>query len=300
MPIVVFGRRQSRARLTTPGTASTHKRLWRDVHVGRHLNDTGPLPAQAAGQVTICPGFFGGVEDAAGLRGRAAVRSPSSICAPTAARPGTSRSARASDPLDGHWRVRRHRRRERQDSLEADAPESRLRVRDRRERRRVHVDLRRRAVRARRAGGTGKTGFWQARAPTGIHEAALWRYQSGDKLLASCRRPAATSKDAASRLSRFLVAYAPGGKAPLYSFAKTNAARSSICRVLSRFPNDGITPEPHRIRCRMRNSPGRDTSRFGPAVPVAPAACSVWQPEHRRSRRCTFHGHPEVTAVDEE
>jgi alcohol dehydrogenase (cytochrome c) len=38
--------------------ASSHKRLW-ETAVGRHLNDKGPLPTH---RVTVCPGFFGGVE----------------------------------------------------------------------------------------------------------------------------------------------------------------------------------------------------------------------------------------------
>jgi alcohol dehydrogenase (cytochrome c) len=36
----------------------THQRVWEAV-VGRHLNDSGPLPAET---VTICPGLLGGVE----------------------------------------------------------------------------------------------------------------------------------------------------------------------------------------------------------------------------------------------
>jgi alcohol dehydrogenase (cytochrome c) len=38
--------------------ASSHRRIW-ETSVGRHLNDTGPLPPQS---VTVCPGFYGGVE----------------------------------------------------------------------------------------------------------------------------------------------------------------------------------------------------------------------------------------------
>jgi glucose dehydrogenase len=37
---------------------STHGRVWQSA-VGRHLHDVGPLPAH---RVTICPGFYGGVE----------------------------------------------------------------------------------------------------------------------------------------------------------------------------------------------------------------------------------------------
>jgi glucose dehydrogenase len=37
---------------------TTHRRLW-EASVGRHLNDRGPLPAR---KVTVCPGFYGGVE----------------------------------------------------------------------------------------------------------------------------------------------------------------------------------------------------------------------------------------------
>ncbi len=37
---------------------ATHKRLWLRP-VGRHLNDRGPLPVR---DVTVCPGFYGGVE----------------------------------------------------------------------------------------------------------------------------------------------------------------------------------------------------------------------------------------------
>jgi outer membrane protein assembly factor BamB len=38
--------------------ATTHERVW-SATVGRHLNDRGPLPDR---RVTVCPGFFGGVE----------------------------------------------------------------------------------------------------------------------------------------------------------------------------------------------------------------------------------------------
>jgi len=37
---------------------ATHRRIWL-TPVGRHLNDTGPLPAHT---VEVCPGFYGGVE----------------------------------------------------------------------------------------------------------------------------------------------------------------------------------------------------------------------------------------------
>ena len=37
---------------------TTHRRLWQTA-VGRHLNDTGPLPQHT---VKICPGLYGGVE----------------------------------------------------------------------------------------------------------------------------------------------------------------------------------------------------------------------------------------------
>jgi len=37
---------------------ATHRRLWQ-TRVGRHLNDSGPLPSR---RVTVCPGFYGGVE----------------------------------------------------------------------------------------------------------------------------------------------------------------------------------------------------------------------------------------------
>jgi len=37
---------------------ATHRRLW-ETRVGKHLNDLGPLPAR---KVTVCPGFYGGVE----------------------------------------------------------------------------------------------------------------------------------------------------------------------------------------------------------------------------------------------
>jgi alcohol dehydrogenase (cytochrome c) len=38
--------------------ASSHARLW-TARVGEHLNDLGPLPAH---RVTVCPGFYGGIE----------------------------------------------------------------------------------------------------------------------------------------------------------------------------------------------------------------------------------------------
>ena len=47
-----------KAGLVIAWSASTHRRLWQTA-VGRHLNDRGPLPAA---KVTVCPGFYGGVE----------------------------------------------------------------------------------------------------------------------------------------------------------------------------------------------------------------------------------------------
>jgi alcohol dehydrogenase (cytochrome c) len=47
-----------KAGLVVAWDRTTHTRLWQ-TPVGRHLNDSGPLPAH---DVKICPGFFGGVE----------------------------------------------------------------------------------------------------------------------------------------------------------------------------------------------------------------------------------------------
>ena len=43
----------------------THRRIWKAL-VGRHLNDTGPLPRST---VEVCPGFYGGVESPVALSG---------------------------------------------------------------------------------------------------------------------------------------------------------------------------------------------------------------------------------------
>ena len=53
---VVFG--AGKAGAVIAWDRDSHKRLWQ-TRVGRHLHDTGPLPAHT---VTVCPGFFGGVE----------------------------------------------------------------------------------------------------------------------------------------------------------------------------------------------------------------------------------------------
>ena len=47
-----------KAGIVVAWSQATHKRLWQ-TSVGRHMNDIGPLPTH---RITICPGFFGGVE----------------------------------------------------------------------------------------------------------------------------------------------------------------------------------------------------------------------------------------------
>ena len=53
---VIFG--AGKAGIVIAWNQGTHKRIWSTL-VGRHLNDTGPLPAH---RIKICPGFYGGVE----------------------------------------------------------------------------------------------------------------------------------------------------------------------------------------------------------------------------------------------
>ncbi len=53
---VVFG--AGKAGVVVAWNRDSHRRLWQ-TRVGRHRNDVGPLPART---VTVCPGFFGGVE----------------------------------------------------------------------------------------------------------------------------------------------------------------------------------------------------------------------------------------------
>jgi alcohol dehydrogenase (cytochrome c) len=57
--------------------AATHRRLWQ-TSVGRHVNDTGPLPAH---RVTVCPGFFGGVETPMAISGRSVFVPVVDLCA---------------------------------------------------------------------------------------------------------------------------------------------------------------------------------------------------------------------------
>jgi outer membrane protein assembly factor BamB len=52
---VVFG--AGKAGLVIAWDQKTHRRIWQTI-VGRHLNDTGPLPTR---KVKVCPGFYGGV-----------------------------------------------------------------------------------------------------------------------------------------------------------------------------------------------------------------------------------------------
>ncbi len=53
---VVFG--AGKAGIVIAWDRDTHRRIWQTA-VGKHLNDTGPLPART---VEICPGYLGGVE----------------------------------------------------------------------------------------------------------------------------------------------------------------------------------------------------------------------------------------------
>ena len=55
-PALVVG--GGKAGFVVAWNAATHKRVWQ-TSVGRHLNDRGPLPEH---EVTVCPGFLGGVE----------------------------------------------------------------------------------------------------------------------------------------------------------------------------------------------------------------------------------------------
>jgi outer membrane protein assembly factor BamB len=64
-PVLVNGANSSpvaigagKAGIVIAWNRDTHKRIWQ-TSVGRHVNDTGPLPLRS---VTVCPGFFGGVE----------------------------------------------------------------------------------------------------------------------------------------------------------------------------------------------------------------------------------------------
>ena len=61
---------------------------------------------------------------------------------------------------------------------------------------------------------------------------------------------------------------------------KTNAATSAICFGESDPLKEGMTPLPWVTRSRISESGGFFSSRFGPTVPVEPAALSVWQPPH--------------------
>jgi outer membrane protein assembly factor BamB len=53
---IVFG--AGKAGVVVAWDRDSHQRLWQTL-VGQHRNDTGPLPAHT---ITICPGFFGGIE----------------------------------------------------------------------------------------------------------------------------------------------------------------------------------------------------------------------------------------------
>jgi outer membrane protein assembly factor BamB len=56
VPGLVIG--GGKAGLVVAWNAATHARAW-ETSVGRHVNDRGPLPDH---EVTVCPGFYGGVE----------------------------------------------------------------------------------------------------------------------------------------------------------------------------------------------------------------------------------------------
>src|SRR5207344_1652781 len=58
---------------------------------------------------------------------------------------------------------------------------------------------------------------------------------------------------------------------------ETNCATALICAGVS-FPlNAGMTPPPTSTWCCTIASAGLSWSRFGPTVPLVPAAFSVWQ-----------------------
>src|SRR5205823_357002 len=74
------------------------------------------------------------------------------------------------------------------------------------------------------------------------------------------------------------VAVVPGGYLP--AFDETNCATAVICASLSLPLKAGIGPPPTSTWCWTIACDGFSWSRFGPIVPVAPAAFSVWQLEH--------------------
>ena len=70
---------------------------------------------------------------------------------------------------------------------------------------------------------------------------------------------------------------APPTRRYLPAEVATNFATASICSGVSVPLNAGMTPPPTSTWCFTIASGGFSWSRFGPIVPLAPAAFSVWQ-----------------------
>ena len=72
------------------------------------------------------------------------------------------------------------------------------------------------------------------------------------------------------------------------AFEETNSATASICAVEYESLNDGITPLPFVTRSITSSFDGFASSRFGPTLPLAPAAASVWHPLQPDSAKIDF------------
>ena len=124
---------------------ATHKRLWQ-TEVGVHRNDSGPLPPH---RVAGVPRPVRRRRDADGVRLRAAL-SPGREPLRSPAAPTATRTSPTVDPSRGTGELVALDARTGKQVVEPEAAAAGLRLRDRRQRRRLHLDLRRRGLRARR------------------------------------------------------------------------------------------------------------------------------------------------------
>ena len=90
---VVFG--SGKAGIVIAWNTETHRRIWQ-TRVGRHLNDTGPLPART---VSVCPGLYGGVETPMAYDGTRLFVPIVDLCSPGSARGYAT--VHDVNPLDG-------------------------------------------------------------------------------------------------------------------------------------------------------------------------------------------------------
>lgn len=90
---VVFG--AGKAGIVVAWNQETHRRIWQTL-VGRHLNDTGPLPSRT---VEVCPGSYGGVQTPMAYADKSLFVPVVDLCGQASAY--GNETIRTLDPVDG-------------------------------------------------------------------------------------------------------------------------------------------------------------------------------------------------------